>query len=109
AANLSEALVAGGARVWRYRFDWRSPVQDGVLGAYHAIDVPFTFGALDEPDMFGDAPPREIADGMRSAWAELARSAHPTTFLDVPWPEFSAQRAVMSLRPDPAVLIDPDR
>ncbi len=31
-------------KVFSYRLDWRSPVGEGMLGACHAIDLPFVFG-----------------------------------------------------------------
>src|SRR5262249_46137699 len=38
---LAERKAAqGGAPVWLYSFDWETPVFEGKLKAYHALDVP---------------------------------------------------------------------
>ena len=47
AIRVAEAQAAHAPRVSMYRFDYRSTAFGGVLGACHAIDVPFTFANLD--------------------------------------------------------------
>ena len=47
AIHLAEGQVRQGAPVWMYRFDWESPAFGGVLGAAHAMDIPFVFNTLD--------------------------------------------------------------
>ena len=45
---LAERKFAQGrAPVWLYSFDWETPVFDGKLKAYHALDVPFVFNTID--------------------------------------------------------------
>jgi para-nitrobenzyl esterase len=47
AIRVAEAQAPHTPRVSMYRFDYRSTAFGGVLGACHAIDVPFTFANLD--------------------------------------------------------------
>jgi carboxylesterase type B len=47
AIRLAEGQVRLGAPVWMYRFDWESPAFGGVLGAAHAMVIPFVFNTLD--------------------------------------------------------------
>ena len=52
----------GGAPVWMYSLDWRSPSCDGRLQAHHAMDLPFVFDNTDVPDTTRGAPgARELA------------------------------------------------
>lgn len=43
ADRLAEAQAAHLRQVFAYRFDRRSPIAGGALGACHALDVPFVF------------------------------------------------------------------
>jgi para-nitrobenzyl esterase len=37
------------APTWMYLFSWESPLNDGALGACHALEIPFVFGNMDGP------------------------------------------------------------
>jgi para-nitrobenzyl esterase len=82
-----------------YRFDWPSPVRGGVLGAHHALDLPFTFDRLDAPELLGEEPPRALARTMRGAWARFAATGDPNGGDLVPWPRYD-------LRSRPVLLLD---
>ena len=108
-ANLADALIAGGAAVWRYRFDWPSPVQDGALGAFHFVEVPFVFNVLDDPASLGDAPPRSIATNIHATWVDFAATGKVNGFGGTPWPRYTlAERHVMFIDDQCAVVDDPD-
>lgn len=108
-ANLADALLAGGSPVWRYRFDWPSPVQDGALGAFHAIEVPFVFNSLDEPAMLGDTPPHSVAIKLHGAWVDFATKRKVLKFGDTEWAEYtSTGRHVMIINSHSEVVNDPD-
>ncbi len=112
AIRLAEGQVRQGAPVWMYRFDWESPAFGGVLGAAHAMDIPFVWNTLDAPlsRMFtGDSPDRqELADLMHAAWASFIRSGTPAAALLPAWPTYDLERrTTMIWSSDPHVVDDP--
>jgi para-nitrobenzyl esterase len=77
------------ARTWMYGFGWRSPARDGVMGACHALDLPFVFGNLDAPGMpafAGEgADAQALAHAMMDAWVAFARG-------EAPWAPYELSR-----------------
>jgi para-nitrobenzyl esterase len=112
AIYLAEAQVRQGAPVWMYRFDWESPAFGGVLGAAHAMDIPFVWNALDTPlsrAFTGDSPSRQpLADRMHSSWAAFIRSGNPA-IANLPfWPPYDLdKRATMIFSDAPHLVDDP--
>ena len=49
AIRLAEARAQHPGPTFMYRFDWESPALGGALGACHAVEIPFVFGALGAP------------------------------------------------------------
>jgi para-nitrobenzyl esterase len=88
ALRLAEARASDG-RTWMYGFGWRSPARDGVMGACHALDLPFVFGNLDAPGMpafAGEgAEAQAVAEAMMDAWCAFARGEDP-------WPPYDLAR-----------------
>src|SRR6185436_13323720 len=85
--KASEDDQAG--RTWMYGFGWRSPARDGVMGACHALDLPFVFGNLDAPGMpafAGEgADAQAVAESMMDAWCAFARG-------EAPWAPYELSR-----------------
>jgi para-nitrobenzyl esterase len=99
ADRLAEAQSAHNADVFAYRLDWRSPVGEGVLGACHAIDLPFVFGTHRLTHRWtGSGPEVEaLAAAVGDAWVAFARNGNPATD-SLPWPAFdSTRRSTMVL------------
>jgi len=69
----------GKAPVYKYYFQWYSPVREGKLRSYHTLDIPFVFQNIDiAQSMVGSGPERQpLADKMSGAWAAFARSGNP--------------------------------
>ncbi|HEU5226378.1 MAG TPA: carboxylesterase/lipase family protein [Ktedonobacteraceae bacterium] len=112
ALRLAEGQVRQGTPVWMYRFDWESPSFGGVLGAAHAMDIPFVWNTLDTPlsRMFtGDSPTRQpLADLMHAAWAAFIRSGNPAIANLPVWPPYDLERrATMIFNDVPHVVDDP--
>ena len=69
----------GGAPVYLYRFNWRSPVRGGKLRSMHCMELPFVF---DHPDLIrfmtgmGEERSR-LAAQMSEAWVAFARTGDP--------------------------------
>jgi para-nitrobenzyl esterase len=96
AIRLAERQAVQHAPVWMYRFDWRSPVMGGRLGAAHAMEIPFVFNTLDQPGLSaltGDAPGRAaLAERMHEAWIAFARGGDPSTPALPAWPVYDTNR-----------------
>lgn len=86
AVQLAEAHRAH-APVWMYRFDFGTP----MLGAAHALEMPFVWNVIDGqfaqlllgPDT---ASARPLADAMHGAWASFVRTGTPDVATG--WPTY---------------------
>lgn len=109
ASSLASAH-AGHAPVWQYRFDWRSPAMGGLLGAAHAIEIPFVFDMVTDHRlhvMVGPEAPSGLAQAMHRAWVSFARDGVPQ--LDsLEWPPLSQDgRPVLCIDAESEVREDP--
>jgi para-nitrobenzyl esterase len=93
ADRLAEAQAAHLQQVFAYRFDWRSPIGDGALGACHALDLPFVFGTHRLVSAFaGEGPDADaLATKVGDAWVAFACAGDPSTDA-LHWPAFDAKR-----------------
>ena len=101
AERLAEAQAAREAGTFMYRFDWKSPMLDGALGACHALELPFVFATQDLPGLAAFAGEGERADQLAAdvsgAWLAFARSGDPST-PELPWPAYTPEtRSTMVL------------
>lgn len=87
-AQASLKAAQGGAPVWLYQFDWKTPLLDGRLGAMHALDTGFVFDNLQKSvSMIGDiGPAQPVADVMSDAWLAFARTGDPNVQSLPEWP-----------------------
>jgi para-nitrobenzyl esterase len=90
-----------------YTFDWATPAFGGMLGACHAVDIPFTFDNLDATGVAqftgGGSERAEVATAYSGAILAFARDGDPG------WPRYRApRRPVRRFGPEPAVLDDPE-
>ncbi len=107
--DLIASILSQHQDVWAYRFDWdEEPVLLGLdlgflLGAAHALEIPFAFHDLDAfvvPSMASMAynnenlPGRmELASSMSSYWAEFAHNGDPGSGrggTEVAWTEWDS-------------------
>jgi para-nitrobenzyl esterase len=109
ASRLADAHVPH-APVWQYRFDWRSPAMGGMLGAAHALEIPFVFDMVTDHRlhvMVGPEAPETLAHSMHEAWVSFARDGSPR-FRSLDWPAISVEeRPVLCLGDDSSVQDDP--
>ena len=82
--------MQGGAPVYRYYFQWYSPVSGGTIRAAHTMDIPFALDTANlSPSMVGTGPDvQPLADKMSAAWAAFARTGDPNTETLPDWPAF---------------------
>ena len=112
AIHLAEEQVRQGAPVWMYRFDWESPAFGGVLGAAHAMDIPFVWNTLNTAisrAFTGDSPSRQsLADQMHASCAAFIRNGNPAIDSLPSWPSYDLERrSTMIFSNAPHVVNDP--
>ncbi len=100
------------APVYKYYFQWYSPVREGKLRSYHTLDIPFVFQNVDVAEsMVGSGPERQpLADKMSAAWAAFARSGNPNHKGIPKWePYDEKRRATMIWNNECKAVNDPYR
>jgi para-nitrobenzyl esterase len=106
-----KALLAK-APVYKYYFQWYSPVREGKLRSYHTLDIPFVFENIDvAQSMVGNGPERQpLADKMSAAYVAFARSGNPNHKGMPNWAPFDLkQRATMIFDNECKAVNDPYR
>jgi len=86
------------AAVYKYYFQWYSPVREGKLRSMHTMDIPFVFQNVNiAKSTIGEGAERQpLADKMSAAWAAFARSGNPNTRGLASWPAYTpARKATM--------------
>ena len=80
AAKLLYAQTSHGA-TYAYRFSWQSPSMGGMLGAAHAMELPFVFDLAHMPGievLVGPDAPQVLADSVHGAWVAFATEGTPS-------------------------------
>ena len=101
----------GKAPVYQYYFTWRSPVREGKLRTFHALEIPFVFDNVDAAkSITGSGADRyPLATRMASAWVAFARSGNPSCKELPSWHAFDTkQRATMIFDNECKVVNDPN-
>ncbi|MDX9997744.1 MAG: carboxylesterase/lipase family protein [Phenylobacterium sp.] len=92
---LASAQRAVQPNTYLYLFTHASPARRGLLGACHALEMPFVFGTHRAPgqDRFCGAGPEveRLSAEMNAAWAAFARTGDPST-PTLAWPAFDPER-----------------
>jgi para-nitrobenzyl esterase len=113
AVRLAEAQSAHQPSTWSYLFTWTSPARRGLLGACHALELPFVFGTFDAPTMDRFAGTRPDVDGlsqaMMDAWVRFGVSGDPNDEGRPDWAPYSASdRETMVFGREQALAPEPD-
>ncbi len=80
------------AAVRQYRFDWKSPVWGGMIGAAHAVEIPFVFEMVGDHRLHvlvGPEAPGHLASAMHRAWVDFAVTGTPSV-AGSNWPALAA-------------------
>ena len=78
ADGVRRLLAEHPGRSFGYRFDWRSPMFNGQLGACHGLELAFVFETLSAArDLVGPDAPTELAAEMSAAWVRFAETGDP--------------------------------
>lgn len=100
----AHAKTATTASTYVYEFAWRSPQFDGLLGACHALEIPFVFDTLGSGTelLWGSNPPQHLADIMHAAWVAFASNG------TCDWAQYDAGgRAAMRFDTQSKIVKDP--
>jgi para-nitrobenzyl esterase len=101
---------AGGAPVYKYYFQWYSPVREGKLRSMHTMDIAFAFDNVELAKAeVGSGPEQQrLADRMSRAWVAFAKTGNPSHPGLPPWPAYTpASRETMVLNNDCKVVNNP--
>ncbi len=101
----------GGAPVYAYRIDWKTPVLDGILRAPHGVELPFVFDTVGVSGDLVGAPPQadSLVKLFQSTFAAFARTGDPNVPGLPHWPAYDARtRATFIYDLPPKVVSDPD-
>jgi para-nitrobenzyl esterase len=104
--------MANKAPVYKYYFQWYSPVREGKLRSYHTLDIPFVLQNVDiTVSMNGSGPERyPLADKMSATWAAFARNGNPNNKSIPKWSPFTIdKRTLMIWNNETRVADDPFR
>jgi para-nitrobenzyl esterase len=100
----------GKAAVYKYYFQWYSPVRNGMLRSMHTMDVPFVFDNVDiAKTEIGTGPERQpLADKMSASYAAFAHTGNPNHPGIPNWPAFNTpERPTMVWNNECKVVNDP--
>ncbi len=102
-------LKAEGAPVYFYRFDYETPVMDGLLGATHGGDIPFAMNNYACTKIAGQRPEHAVmGQQMSDAFVAFAHTGIPQTPAIRDWPAYTLEdRATMLLDVECRVTADP--
>jgi para-nitrobenzyl esterase len=113
----------GGAPVFRYQFDRAVPVAPGTvvngapatgtdIGAVHASEIAYVFGALASKKDVSEQPEDwRLSDAMETYWTNFARTGNPNGGAMPAWPRYGPEGGyqVMHLGVSVAAAPDPNR
>jgi para-nitrobenzyl esterase len=92
AIAMADVQHVHGAPTYMYLFSWESPALGGVLGASHALEIPFVFDNVHQPGvaiLTGDGDDRApLARAMNGAWTSFARHSVPAHASLPAWPQY---------------------
>ncbi len=110
AVRLADAH-APHAPAYQYLWTWGSPAWGGMIGAAHAIEIPFVFDLVEDQRLHvfvGPDAPTELARATHEAWVAFARDGVPSADGLPDWPTVdSAGRPVMVLDTEMTLASDP--
>ena len=96
AMRLAELQRAQQSDTYAYLFTWPSPFMDGLLGACHALELPFVFGTFTDPMMGrfagNGAAASRLSERIQAAWLTFAHSGKPGHDGLGEWPAYDGSR-----------------
>ena len=90
--QAKDRTAAGCAPVYLYRFDWASPVLDGVFGSTHCLEIPFVFDNVLLHRTFTGGASKDVELGHRISrfWSSFAATGTPASDNMPEWEAYPA-------------------
>jgi len=110
--NAADAKVKQKASVYTTWFGWQPPMFNGLLGAFHTLDICFWFANTDLSltHTGGGERPRALSEKMSSALLQFMRNSNPNTKELPHWPAYTPENGeTMILNDHCEVKNNPDR
>ena len=107
--RLSEARVGSSSATFMYLFTYPTPKDNGMLGAFHGIDVYFffrSFGASFAQRLIGDDVPLSLSDATMDALLGFVRSGDPSHPGLPAWPAYELERRATMLLDETSTVVD---
>ena len=108
--RIAEAQASHQPQTFSYLFTWKSPAARGLLGACHALELPFVFGTLGAPtmDRFAGTGPDadQLSNTMMDAWLSFARSGDPSCDALPSWDGYDTGRRATMIFDRQCELVD---
>ncbi|MDI1248310.1 MAG: carboxylesterase family protein [Lacunisphaera sp.] len=97
-------VTQGRAKVFKYYFQWNTPLFNGKLRAFHTADLPLIMRSVLYPES------EQLSRALSGAWAAFARTGDPSQN-GLAWPAFTTtERATMVFDvPQSQAVNDPDQ
>jgi len=98
------------APVYKYYFQWYSPVRGGMLRAMHTMDVPFVFynHAIARSEVGSGANAAALAEKMSATFVQFAKTGNPNHKLIPNWPPYDPSvKQTLVWNDEPKVVNDP--
>jgi para-nitrobenzyl esterase len=105
-------VMQGKAPVYKYYFQWYSPVRGGQLRAMHTMDIPFALDIVEiAKSEVGEGKEQQLlADKMSAAFVAFAATGKPEAKLLPQWPAFNLEtRPTMIFNNECKLINDPYR
>jgi para-nitrobenzyl esterase len=112
AIEADRKAAQGKAPVYKYYFQWYSPVRGGQLRAMHTMDIPFAMDIVEiaKSEVGEGKEQQPLADKMSAAFVAFAATGKPSTRLLPEWPSFNLEtRPTMVFNSECKVVNDPYR
>ncbi len=108
--RIAEAQSIHQPQTFSYLLTWKSPAARGLLGACHALELPFVFGTLGAPTMdrfAGSGPDADrLSETMMDSWLSFARSGDPNCEALPSWDRYDSDRRATMIFDRDCMLVD---
>ena len=100
------------AEVYQYLWAWQSSAFGGMIGAAHAIEIPFVFDLVEDHRLhifIGSDAPASLAAATNESWLTFAKTGSPATDTLGEWPTVDQpNRPTMVLNTESKLMHDPN-
>lgn len=90
-----QSILSDKQEIYAYEFAWKSPTNNGKLGAGHCVEIPFCFHNKQSPStpyLIGSEAPLALADTMHASWCNFIRGGAPASDATGDWPRYDMDR-----------------